>query len=274
MTVPLKTILDTPWAPQHYEAYGADQPLIIGRASPALLDAPKQKLNDMHVKDKGNNDYQIPAKIIGQPELMALVRQVHQHQKTVNERIEDFHVYVTVSQSPVKKATSQRRAGIHIDGVQGAKWTGYNYKPDRHYIVCSALPTIYHLGKFALGPLDMAQDNLFTHLRQCLRDNPAGFTQFTPQPYDICFMHAYHAHEVARAAAAVSQRTFVRITYSQLVYDRLGNTVNPLIKNDWDWPLCPLTFEMIKKQAEVANGGTGRVVYGGRLPPTSVNPPQ
>ena len=270
MTIPLKTILDTPWDKNHCQDYGVDAPLILGRVAPALLDAPKQKLNDLHVKDKGSREYIIPPEIVGHQELLTLLARVHRHQETINEHIEDFHVFVTVNQSPVKKAASQRRAGVHLDGIQSVKWDGYNYKPDRHYILCSALPTIYHLGEFDTRSVNMAEDNLFARMRECMRENPSGYTKFVPEPYDICFMHAYHAHEVAHAEVDVPQRTFIRITYTQLIYDRLGNSVNPLIKNNWDWSPRPLTFEMFKKQNQNSGGDNEKIIYGGRVSPAEI----
>jgi len=148
-------------------------------------------------------------------------------EKTINPNWENYYLYLTMDPRSVTEGKTQRREGAHFDGMQGAI---YKQKlPGCHsYIVSSKLPTKFYLQPFDARDLDENLQNWFFELgKQTLQEK-----SFYPEPFDIYFMSCYQVHESVKADKNLD-RTFMRVEFSLKKFNRIGDTINPLIYTGW-----------------------------------------
>lgn len=139
----------------------------------------------------------------------------------------DCYAYLTVDQGLVKAGTSQRTAGAHVDGFQGTRIKDA-LPHDFGYCASNALPTIFYKQTWDVAHLDKGRDNFFLEFdRQAI-----GLAEWQPTPCDIVYFDAYSVHRGAVATEDVA-RTFLRLSFSVREYDRLGNSINPLLSYGW-----------------------------------------
>lgn len=141
-----------------------------------------------------------------------------------------YYAYLTINQGTVIAGNSQRNAGIHFDGMQGSRYPK-KLLPCHQFLASTALPTRWHIQPFSTVGLDDDKDNWFKAFDdQALRTSE---NMWEPEPGEIVLSTAYAAHEAVRADEDTG-RTFVRLEFTQKIFDRKGNTVTPL-SADWDW---------------------------------------
>lgn len=143
--------------------------------------------------------------------------------------VERKFAYLTIDQGLVKKNTTQRASGYHVDGFQGARLP-YNVEPDFNYVVSDCLPTVFSVQSYNFDGLDLAKHNLFHEMdRQARPEN-----DWRPKPLEIVECSAYTVHR-ADSAPHDMERTFMRLTFSVREFDRKGNTINPLFGSMWKY---------------------------------------
>lgn len=180
---------------------------------------------DMPIKMPGS-EYRLPVEF-GQWSEVITMAVSHQH--THNPEVSDFYAYLTVDQKPVLSGKSQRKAGLHVDGYQGARISP-KVASDRSYICASCLPPVIHNQSFPIEDMDDSKENVFHAF-----DRMAHPSSLIVAPaLNLVFMDCYTVHGVQVADKDMS-RTFFRLSYSVRQYDRLGNSHNHLF--DYNWPM-------------------------------------
>ncbi|MBI5246306.1 MAG: hypothetical protein HY923_03940 [Elusimicrobia bacterium] len=156
------------------------------------------------------------------------LQKVIDHEKAVNPDFNEYYMYFTVDQHQVKKGSTHRRPGVHIDGVQGARYE-VKLPPEHLYSASDALGTVFYDQVFDLTALDPAKHHVHAELeRQAKEENGRA----TPN-YDIAFWDSYSVHR-ADLAKEDMMRTFVRVEFSKKIYDSEGDTVNPALDYHWE----------------------------------------
>ncbi len=156
------------------------------------------------------------------------LQKVIDHEKAVNPDFDEFYMYLTVDQHQVKKGSTHRRPGVHIDGVQGARYK-VKLPPEHLYSASDALGTVFYDQAFDLTALDPAKHHVHAELERQAKESNA---RATPD-YDIAFWDSYSVHR-ADVAQEDMMRTFVRVEFSRKIYDSEGDTVNPALDYHWE----------------------------------------
>ena len=148
-------------------------------------------------------------------------------EKKINPYWTHYYIYLTIDQRMVKPGFTHRREGIHFDGMQGVAYP--QKMPVCHsYLVADALPTRFYTHPFLATHLSEANDNWYVQFERQAQLEAV----FYPSEFDIFLMSAYQVHEAVEALS-LTKRTFMRLEFSLKKYNRVGNTLNPLIPVDW-----------------------------------------
>jgi hypothetical protein len=183
---------------------------------------------NMPIKFAGNGEFRIPAEL---EQFREFLQKMIDHEAAINPDLNDFYAYITVDQSPVKKGNSHRRGGIHIDGVQGARYP-VKLPPEHTYSASDTVGTVFYPQSFDMNGLDPAKHHVHAELeRQAKPEN-----RLVTDDYGIYFWDSYSAHE-SNISDRDTERTFLRIEFSKKVYDGMGDTQNPMF--DYNWPRVP-----------------------------------
>ena len=157
-----------------------------------------------------------------------MLQKILDHEVEVNPDLRNFYAYMTVDQRPVQKGKSHRREGIHIDGVQGARYV-VKLPPEHTYSASDSVGTIFYDQPFDLRHIDPARHHVHAELeRQALPKN-----RIVLADYNLYFWDSYSVHETNRAPKDLV-RTFVRVEFSKKIYDGVGDTQSPLFDYNWE----------------------------------------
>ena len=186
------------------------------------LTSPHPRCLDMPIRLAGESEYAVPEEWTA---LIPLIQRVAAVEQANNSSaLQDYHTYMTVDCSHVEPGITQRRSGLHVDGFQGARITEKT-KTTRNYVATSNGGTRFFPQLF------------FSALDESVYDLFKGFDKQAQDPivapeHTVVFMDAYSVHE-SGAARFAGLRCFLRITYDVKIFDRLGNTKNPMLAYDW-----------------------------------------
>jgi hypothetical protein len=197
------------------------QPVVIGNFNkwnhkfPRILDCP--------IKFP-NSSFRIPLECI---KLQNAIQQIINFEYSINPLFNYFYCYLTIDTGIVKATTTQRRAGCHVDGFQGAR---INPKTiiNRSYISSNCLPTVFYPHEFKTNHLDESKDNFFLDFDRQAKEEFA----WRPNENDIVLSDAYCVHRCDVAKQNI-YRTFFRLSFDVKKFDRLGNTHNPSFNYNW-----------------------------------------
>lgn len=216
-----RTILE-PWDLKYLKE--SHKPVKIGEIEDrAAFSRPVTSVLNMPIKMPGS-EIRVPKEL---EQFREFLQKIIDHEKAVNPDMADFHMYLTVDQNAVKAGTTHRRPGVHIDGVQGARYK-VKLPPEHLYSASDRLGTVFYDQAFDLTGLDPARQHVHAELeRQAKEENARA----TPD-FDIAFWDSYSVHR-ADVAKADFTRTFIRVEFSKKQYDSEGDTHNPLFEYDW-----------------------------------------
>jgi len=186
--------------------------------------SPVMRTLDMPIKFPGT-DYRIPRELV---QFREAIQRIIDYEHAANRHVDDYYAYLTIDQGFVRKGVTQRNGGAHVDGFQGAR-NSPKVPIDHSYTASTAIPTLFYVHPFETSHLDERVHNFFLDFeRQADRAKT-----IQTQPYGIYVFDAYTVHE-AQAATEDTFRTFLRLSYSVLEFDRLGSAHNPLFDYSWD----------------------------------------
>jgi hypothetical protein len=179
--------------------------------------------------------------------------------------LDDYYIFITVSNSIVETNTMQRRGGWHIDGHQGherMQRNGQKLNCDRQYLLCDTLPTEYvnHQFDFTeayeyckaqnchIDSVNM-QDVIEHEITKALDTGLASVQSM--QSNKLFFLNPYMVHKAKLNSGPAVSRTFLRVLVSPFKRDRLGDTVNPVLGPLWRYKIKTITdiHEMERKDA-------------------------
>lgn len=181
---------------------------------------------DMPIKMAGSSEYKIPRELHQFDEIIAKIVSFEHH---INSHVgEQYYAYLTIDQGHVPANTYQRRPGCHVDGFQGAR---INPKRpiNRSYIAYDNTSPVFYAQKFMTDHLDERTDDFFSSFDEQSNEVYA----MTFDPYQIILTNAYTVHK-ASLTDTRTPRTFFRLSYDTIKYDRFGNTHNPLFNYNWE----------------------------------------
>lgn len=183
---------------------------------------------DMPIKFPGTN-YRLPKELAY---LKSLVQKIATNEHLINEKINDYYCYITLDKRIVKKGTTTRKEGIHVDGFQGAR-LGERLPIDHSYILSNNHPTIFYNQSFEVkNDWDKTCHNYFEGFEQ----QKNGHSQVTYPNNNVLLIDAYCLHE-APPVIEDTFRTFLRLSYTVREFDRLGNSHNNMF--DYEWAMYP-----------------------------------
>lgn len=175
-----------------------------------------------------HSDYRIPREI---EELFPVLKQIFDIEQAVNPEIESRYAYVTIDTRPVKIGHTQRQGPTrraHVDGFQGARICP-KVAVEHHYILTDYLPTLFHCQTFNVEHLNEATDNFSDAFNEQIKwDSIIKY-----DPFDLLFLDPYTVHS-GDIAPEDHARTFIRLSYGTRIYDRLGNSHNPMFDYSWN----------------------------------------
>ncbi|UPT72428.1 MAG: hypothetical protein M0D55_10570 [Elusimicrobiota bacterium] len=233
---PIYETLLMPWNLKHLLV--PHKPVKIGGIEDkASFSAPVTSVLNMPVKLPGG-EVTVPVELA---QFREFLQKVIDHEKAVNPDFDEFYMYFTVDQHLVKKGSTHRRPGVHIDGVQGARYK-VKLPPEHLYSASDALGTVFFDQAFDLTALDPAKHHVHAELERQARESNA---RATPD-YDIAFWDSYSVHRADVATEDV-MRTFVRVEFSKKKYDSEGDTVNPALDYQWERVNRPIPAELNDK---------------------------
>jgi len=168
------------------------------------------------------------------------------------------YAYLTVDNRFVRAGRSHRNGGWHFDGMQGVRYPE-KLNACHEYIVADRLTTEFTSLPTTADDLDELRHNWFEELG---RQIPETAEIYTPQPFEIVVMSAYQLHR-SRVANEADQgwRSFIRLDISLKQQDRLGNTINPVLKAPFEYVPRDLP-EGLKRPVEDAGWGEGVAFLG------------
>ncbi len=202
------------------------EPVVIASVADRIkFSNPKSiRILDMPIKFPGE-DYRLPLETI---QFIATIQSIIDYEHSINTNVDDYYVYLTVDQGFIKDGEIQRRQGCHVDGFQGARVTK-KLPINRSYVVSDEVPTAFYIQPFHVEQLDDRYHNFFLAF-----DNQAQPDKvWHPRPYDIVLMDAFTVHK-AEVTPRPIYRTFLRLSYTMRIFDRKGNTHNPLFNYEWN----------------------------------------
>ncbi len=167
-----------------------------------------------------------------------LLQKAIDHEAEINPEVNDFYIYITVDQNFVRKGSSHRRPGIHIDGVQGRRYP-VKLPPEHMYSASNSVGTIFYDQVFDLRKLDPDKQHVHAELERQAKPESRMFTK----DYELYLWDAYSVHETA-IAQQDTNRTFVRVELSKKIYDDHGDTQNPLFDYNWPRVLRPIPADL------------------------------
>ena len=160
-----------------------------------------------------------------------------------NPSSRDMYVYITIDQKRVKAGTTGRRAGAHSDGyvetdneqvdiiAENADIIAKQAGPITHtYVWYDCLPTEFFKVPFPLGD---RSDKGSLRTFDDIADSCSSDQIVTYPEQSLLFLTPYVVHRCA-VADKTCYRTFVKISVSDKLFRRKGNTHNPLFDYAWD----------------------------------------
>jgi hypothetical protein len=188
------------------------------------------KLQDIRILDMPirfpRSDYRIPHEL---ESLTPLIQKIAFHEHCINQYVDDYYCYITLDRRLVKSGQNTRKAGIHVDGFQGARLE-HLLPIDHSYLIYDTLPTIFFNQEFHIESWwDKNIHNYFEGFEQQKKEECS--IQYPCNT--VLLIDAYTLHE-APMAQVDTYRTFVRLTYTVREFDRLGNAHNPMFNYQWN----------------------------------------
>ncbi len=179
---------------------------------------------DMPIKMPGT-DYRLPLDLF---QFKDTLEQMIAFEHRINPWVDQYYAYVTVDQGWVSIGETQRKGGCHVDGFQGERIRKKNLI-NRSYVATDCLPTVFYDQSFNVVKLDEGEHNFFLEFDRQAKDDLI----WRPVAYQILVMDAYTVHRADFASKKLF-RTFLRLSYDIIEFDRLGNAHNPLFNYSWD----------------------------------------
>jgi len=223
--------LDTYWDATKFDSIHA--PVSIGKVENKALfqQLGQPRCSHLPVKFAGSNDFKIPNEYSNFKEVLTKIIST---ETTLNPNLNEYYAYLTVDQRFVPKGNSQRIKGAHVDGIPRNREHPSTQLIDHSYLVCDSLPTKFYPQSYPqMKKCDLLKHNFFSVFDH-FKDESSSFVV---EPFLIYLMNAYSVHSATNSETDLI-RTFLRLEFSTLKFDREGNSKNPYFNYDWSPRQC------------------------------------
>ncbi len=187
---------------------------LFGEKTPRVLELP--------IKLIGQTDFRIPIQF---KNCKGLIQKVINYESSINKNINDYYAYLTVDNSFVQKNDAQRTIGIHCNGFQSSR---EKREIERHYLVYSDDTDLFYVYPFKVDDLGEETHDFFESFEKQV-EKADIIEVWRPDPYELILADAYTVRAAVEASYA-GTRKFFRLTFSKYKFDRLGNSINPMIE--------------------------------------------
>ncbi len=226
---PVLRDIDTPWdIRKHAEAR---QPVSLGM----LMDTEHSSfvqplppfaghLLDMPIKFP-HTDVRVPGELAS---CIPVIRRIVDNEAQLNPSYAEYYAYLSIHQGWVRPGQRQRETPAHVDGFQGPRWEK-KHPANHSYLVSDTLQPDFYPVDFPLEHIDLNFDDIYAEFTRRIEQ---GVTTWSPRDLELILMDCYCVHR-SRIAQELVFRTWLRVSWETRVFDRLGNTHNPLFDYDW-----------------------------------------
>jgi hypothetical protein len=201
----------------------------------ALFSQPgAQRVLDLPVKIPDVDEVRLPRAL---RQFAPTIQRLITIEAAINPHAREWFAYLAVDHGDVEPGTMQREAPVHSDGFLGARFQSLQLRINHSFIVSDALPTAFFVQPFDFSGLDLNVHNFFIEMSAQVADTDERH-RLQHAPGEVVLMDCYCAHRgVENTGTHAVRRTWLRLSFEERrrVYDRLGNTPNPLF--DLRWPM-------------------------------------
>lgn len=210
-------------------------PVTIGAAKDADRFSSVSVERCMHLPIKlPGSDIRIP---IEYQHYLNELQQIFDFEASINPGWGELYAYLTVDQGFVARDNSQRVPGPHVDGIPRDRENPGAQLIDHAYLMTNAVPTMFYAQQFDMTAYDPRLHHFFAIFRALADESRT----IMPNPFDIILMDAYSVHTPTQTQEDVN-RTFIRLEFSTLKFDRIGNSVNPHFSGDESFRDYPFNY--------------------------------
>lgn len=189
------------------------------------------RCSHLPVKMINSTEFRIPNEYRNFKDVLTRIFEV---EAQLNPNYRAYYAYLTIDQRFVPAGHSQRIKGAHVDGIPRNRQEPNRQLIDHCYIACDSLPTKFYVHPFPqLKRCDLQQHD-FCQVFDRVKDETQTFLT---SPFVIYLMNAYSVHSAIDSDVDVI-RTFLRLEFSTLIYDREGNSKNPYFDYHWEPRQC------------------------------------
>lgn len=212
------------WNPRFYET--PRKAILIGTVSdPASFSTPGPtdlNVNNMVLKLLGSDDVHLPSALT---QFTNTIQEIIDYEYAININAKNYYAYLTVRQGWVKAGKTQSHPAIHVDGLQGAKYS-HKLPPGQSYFVADSLPT-----RFFCHPFDFAAYNVNEYDYRTVMALQAEVDQsyLIDQLYGVYLLDPYMVH-YPTIAPIDTFRTFLRMQFTQKQFVKYEDMDNPMIQ--------------------------------------------
>lgn len=191
---------------------------------------------DMPVKMAGANTYFFPDEL---NYFLDVAQEAINHEHTVNPRAIDYYAYLTIDQQELHTGQFHRPPGCHVEGLQTARLDA-KFRNDHHYHMVNEVPTEFFPHEFSFDDYGSADYNLYRLMDTLAKPDLI----WKPREMQMILTDCYTVRREP-VIPSYTVRTFFRLTYSVRIYDRLGNTWNPMFGEAWTYYQRPTPYGLI-----------------------------
>lgn len=203
------------------------QPVPIAKVlNTYAFQAPMPNVVDLPIKMKGDSTIYLPYEYRGMGETIAKIIDCD---KQINPHFDDYYAYLTVDKRPVKAGNSQRRYGCHVDGFQ-SDLVEPKVRTRHCYVVSDTLGTEFITDGFEIKNIGDTVNDWY----ESFQHQSEHMERVKAQPFEINLFDAYQVH-TSTVATEDTERTLARVSFSVRQLNRIGNGINPLIKEEWKY---------------------------------------
>ncbi len=191
---------------------------------------------NMPIKLRGKEDIVLPFPYSLNPAINEIVYKTIEAEKECNPDYKDYFAYITVDCRNMSAGKTQRNPGWHIDSMQGVRYP--EKLPACHSFLCSTVfPTEFATNSFNASGLSEEKHNWSDEFAKQVDEEKI----FKPKAGDLTTMSAYQIHR-SPIIKENTQRTFVRVEFSKKKFNRIGDSINPLLPTDFVYEERPNHF--------------------------------
>jgi len=183
---------------------------------------------DMLIKCKGSEKYLLPNEL---SQFSEAVQKAVNCFHSITPRANDYYCYLSVITMETPPGSYQSFKTIHADGLLGSKHLDANGKFTKKvpifFSVASVFPT-----EFFVQSIDVSRLSTDVHDYSKFFNAKVDVDAWSPKPFEMVMWDGYTLHRSARNdSSSPVKRTFLRIEYSDRLYDSKGATQNEAFKS-------------------------------------------